>query len=121
MAQGQQARGLQATLTRLCNMAMMTGGREQCRDSFPLSALLHLIRVEAQLPRPSKEAPPVLVRVSKTDGAKALDFSGNGAFLAYATLMKEESVYTTTMAGLSEQIVFCAMFGTYVEDLGRPS
>ncbi|KAH9385089.1 hypothetical protein HPB48_027128 [Haemaphysalis longicornis] len=103
------------SLIHLASIAMMIGGREQRRVTFPLSALCQILS-ETRLVSLKEDAPPVFSEKS----AKELDFSGKGAFAAYQKLMTSGAKFTLNLSNesLSEQALFHMMFGTYVEDFG---
>lgn len=96
-------------VTHLANIAMIAGGREQRRMTPPLSAIMrHLLIYEDEKFSFGEEA------------AKHIDFSGKGAFSFYKTLCESEWEFTLNVANtaMSQQLLFHAMFGTYVEDFG---
>lgn len=99
----------QPIVSHLANIAMIAGGREQRRMTPPLSAVMHYLTT----------------KTGETWGfnaaaARQLDFSGKGAFYFYKLMCQSPVTYTLNINNedMSRQILFHAMFGTYVEDLG---
>lgn len=109
-----------ACMTHLASIAMLVGGREQRRVTFPLSAIVWLLSKTTTEAPPDGKGAPITKTEFNEDYAKALDFSGKGAFFAYYKLMTENYQFTLNLSNqsLSEQALFHMMFGTYVEDFG---
>lgn len=101
----------QGIVSHLANILMIVGGREQRRVTPPLSAFMHYMTKKATAESPAE-----------FDQQRALDidFSGKGAFAFYKWLMGSGIQYTLNInnASMTRQILFHAMFGTYVEDFG---
>lgn len=106
-------------LTHLASVAMLIGGREQRRVTFPLSALMLLLYTEVEEAGPSGTE-PVRKKAFDSEKAKEIDFSGKGAFSSYCKLTSLGALFTLNLnnQSLSEQALFHMMFGTYVEDFG---
>nr|UAJ23565.1 nucleoprotein [Granville quaranjavirus] len=100
----------QGIVSHLANILMIAGGREQRRMTPPLSAFM------AYLTRKPKDKPAGF----DPKKAEELDFSGKGAFSFYKWLMNSDLLYTLNInnAAITRQLLFHAMFGTYVEDFG---
>ncbi|KAL1474515.1 hypothetical protein MTO96_037916 [Rhipicephalus appendiculatus] len=90
---------------------MIAGGREQRRMTMPLSALMHYMS------KPGTADNSVVFDETK---GKALDFSGKGAFFFSRTMQDSDYQLCANInnSSITQQVIFHAMFGTYVEDLG---
>ncbi|CAN8033084.1 unnamed protein product, partial [Ixodes persulcatus] len=106
-----QERGI---ITRLANLIMLVGGREQRRVSLPVCSWMYLV-----MKRTMGEKNVEILEFDE-DAAAKYDFSGKGAFAGYKHLSEQGPLYTLNVLNrhFSQQLMFHAVFGTYVEDFG---
>lgn len=101
----------QPIVSALANIAMLAGGREQRRMTPPLSAFMHYLTVRDEEGHVTFHE----------ESARALDFSGKGAFVFYKEIMTTVGLQFSMNVNdkaIGQQLLFHAMFGTYVEDFG---
>ncbi|CAN8002816.1 unnamed protein product, partial [Ixodes hexagonus] len=95
-------------ITRLVNIAMIVGGREQRRVSLPFAGWMFLLSKKGMAEAGAQ--PPLEF---DTDVAMSYDFSGKGAFCTYHALATGGPKFTLNIANqhYSEQILLHACFG----------
>lgn len=113
-----QHRNCVEIVAQFCNIAMIAGGREQRRISPPP---YHLFLAMGKYKTVKRDGQDVTEFVFDPDFAEAIDFSGMGAYRAYKKIVDLPRSRVTVNIGnahITQQLLFHATFGTYVEDFG---